>query len=63
MRLLPYVVALVGMMALVAWFGWGIRRPLRADVRSQPAEPAEADAAPPCPTPHWHNPGVDDGRR
>lgn len=54
MRLLPYVVALVGMVALVAWFGWGIRRPV---------EPAEVDAASPCPTPHWHNPGVDDGRR
>ena len=34
MRLLPYVVALIGVLALVGWFGWDARRPLAASRRA-----------------------------
>ncbi len=60
-----YLVALLVALALLAWFGWDLRQPLRADVRRLPDhdDGDRDDGVPPCPTPHWHNPGVDDGRR
>jgi hypothetical protein len=63
MRLLPYVVALIGVLALVGWFSWDARRPLAASRRDTRDSTNPDDAASPCPTPHWHNPGVGDGRR
>jgi hypothetical protein len=58
-----YLVALLVALALLAWFGWDLSQPLRADVRSRREDADRDDGVPPCPTPHWHNPGVDDGRR
>ncbi len=65
MRLLPYVGALIGVLALVGWFSWDARRPLAASRRAtrESTKPGDDDQASPCPTPHWHNPGVGDGRR
>lgn len=63
MRLLPYVVALIGVLALVGWFGWDAHRPVAASRRAAlDSTNPDDDQASPCPTPHWHNPGVGDGR-
>jgi len=63
MRLLPFVVALIGVLALVGWFSWDARRPLGASLRTTRRTADRDDdstaSASPCPTPHWHNPGVD----
>ena len=65
MRLLPYVVALIGVLALVGWFSWDAHRPVAASRRAtlDSTNPDAGGPASPCPIPHWHNPGVDDGRR
>jgi hypothetical protein len=64
MRLLPYAAALVGVLALVgwfSWFSWDARQPSNASRRTSRdiAERDDATTESPCPTPHWHNPGVD----